>query len=176
MDQNLINTILQLTLPPLVGGVVVAVNNFLTKKNKMDSIQSSIATAITKIDSVSSQVQGMDIELSYIKGKLNLDGSLVRSHSPLSLTQSGQVLLEASKGDKFLETHKDRLIEEIKLKKPTSLYDIQEFARIVLSIEAKYESFKDIKNYAYLQGKMIEDIILVMSIKLRDIALKEIKL
>ncbi len=100
---------------------------------------------------------------------------LVKSKSPVSLTEKGLDLLQKSGGQEWIISNRIELIAAIKEKKPTSAYDVQEFSKIVLKeiVEKNDPRLKPLKDYAYAKGIPFDDIVLVMSIQLRDESMPE---
>jgi len=96
---------------------------------------------------------------------------LVKNESPMALTDKGKALLLDSGGENYVQSNKDKLIEAIKTKEPKSAYDVQEFAKQVISEMATNNDFIPIKNYLYEQGLDLERATTVLGIYLRDMAL-----
>lgn len=99
---------------------------------------------------------------------------LVKRESPLSLTDKGKALLLDSGGENYVETNKAKLIKIIKDKKPTSAYDVQEFAKAVIREVSTTADFIPIKDYLYKQGLDLDRAVAVLGIYLRDMALPEL--
>lgn len=98
---------------------------------------------------------------------------LAKGHSPLSLTESGVELLEQSGAKNYLEKHFTKLyglFDDI-----DKGYEIQERAREVIENQRKEKDFNAIKEYLYNAGRPMDNIILVMSIELRDMVLEKKK-
>jgi len=94
--------------------------------------------------------------------------------SPLKLTEKGFKALVESGGIDYLNIHKDSLIQQIKQRNPKTAYDVQELCNSLITDKKNENDFIPMKNYAYNQGVPLEDVIITLTIYLRDIALKEL--
>lgn len=99
---------------------------------------------------------------------------LAQSKSPLSLTDKGKALLLDSHGKDFVDEYKNELISIIKSKAPYTAYDVQELSDDVIKNMSSSHSFNKLKDFAFNNGMKLDDIIFVMSLYLRDLALKEL--
>lgn len=102
--------------------------------------------------------------------------TLTKRKSPLSLTEAGDELLILSGGKHYVEEHFGTLLEMIEAKKPQTAYDIQECSKSVLEAQSAKPSFNHLKNYLFKEGRMLEDLITVMGIFLRDAVLAHKKI
>lgn len=99
---------------------------------------------------------------------------LVSRKSPLSLTDAGNKLLSESGAEAYLKDNKDKLFEHFTA--GITKLDIQSKSREIIKEEIKktnVDALNNIKEYAYNQGKDYEDLIDVMSIRLRDMFIEE---
>lgn len=101
-------------------------------------------------------------------------GPVVRSSSPVSLTERGQAILAESGGNQYLEKHLDKFVAELKKRKPKSAYDVQEFSKEIVEGQSNTEDFIPLKNYLFQEGIGLEDLVLVLGTELRDRALPEL--
>ncbi|MEK7528974.1 MAG: hypothetical protein AAB592_04360 [Patescibacteria group bacterium] len=93
---------------------------------------------------------------------------LTKKKSPISLTERGQTLLEASGGKAFIDTNLPLLSGKIDAKEAKTAYDIQEVSKAVLQEMTTDNLFVPLKEYLFKEGLEIEDLIIVMGIYLRD--------
>ena len=100
---------------------------------------------------------------------------LVKRGSPINLTEKGLDLLQKSGGQEWIITNRSELLKAIQNKKPTSAYDVQEYAKKVLEeiVRVNDARLKSLKDYAYAKGVNLDDVILVMSIQLRNEVMPE---
>ncbi len=158
MDQQTIATILISTLTSAATTLIVLVFK--------------VGRYIEKTD----QLERYDLSqrLSKLEGKFETSNDLrnfVQKRSPLSLTDKGRLLLEKSGGLNYINNNKSLLINEIKLRKPKSAYDVQELAKDVITDHTAGDKFIPLKNYLYQNGLDLAIIVNVMGIYLRDITL-----
>ena len=114
--------------------------------------------------------------ISCLEGKVETSQDLskfIKTKSPFALTEEGKKLLEDSGGKLYIEQNKEELIKQIGAKNPNSAYDVQEYAKAVITEKSSDESFKEIKDYLFKNGLTLDLIVGVMGISLRDIALPE---
>ncbi len=126
------------------------------------------------------KIEEFDREISALKEfKANvqkfMDDKIYKSKSPLSLTDFGQKLIEESGFDKVFEEEKDNLVQKLEAKNPTTQYDVQEMARLLMSELTDYAPFEVIKTYAFEHGKDFAQILRAGAIPLRDYYLEQHK-
>lgn len=141
-----------------------------TYKNKIDTLDKNFE----KIDS---RLLGIIERIAKLESGLERDrehSRLVQSKSPLTLTDQGKVVLLDSHGKDFVDENLDKLIKEIRQYHPKSAYDVQEISRKVIEENSSTDEFIPIKDYTFAKGKNLKDVIEVIGIYLRDIALKEL--
>lgn len=98
-------------------------------------------------------------------------GPVVQSNSPVSLTERGKKLLEESGGKSYIDSKKTDLIKKVRDNNPKSAYDVQEYAKKVIAECSTSQDFVPLKNYIYLQGEPLENLVATMGVYLRDLAL-----
>ena len=129
---------------------------------------SAIEQAITAIESNSERI-------SKLEGVLEAR-QMIKKQSPWVLTEAGQKLLLESGAEDYLQNNKDNLFQHFEDSIETK-FDIQNEAREIITAEIgkkNIDALKQIKNYAYEQGKGYEDLIDVMSVMLRDMFISEV--
>ena len=95
-----------------------------------------------------------------------------RAASPMALTPIGREIVEKIKADDIFKQYEAKLVGLVADKKPNNAYDIQKVAIDV----AKYDMIKllneeqllTVKNEAYMRGLLVEDIMGIFGIFLRN--------
>lgn len=124
------------------------------------------------------------IEEYIIKSDRDAVDKLVRKCSPYKLTPIGEVVFETSGGKDCIENNIDLFVSQIDALKPLTALDVENYALTVLNENLKSEIFNTIKDYIFAipspttitdkEGHTaelslkIEDLLLIMSIYLRD--------
>lgn len=128
-------------------------------------------------------VQGLSDKIIELKTKVDLiyqntnPNKLVASHSPMSLTAEGKEMSAAIKAEEILKTHLISLIQEVELEKPKNAYDIQVASMKVtkdkmLSLISE-DNLNAIKDEAFSKGILVEDVMPVFGVLLRNEILKK---
>lgn len=135
------------------------------KVDKLEGLAEQIITLKTKVD------------LIYQNTNPN---SPVRSMSPLSLTQVGKNILDTIDGVQIFDKYKDALIQLLEACTLDNAYDIQKWAIHISKTQLEHmlnseELFK-IKEEAFKNGILVEDILGVFGLLLRDEELKRKKI
>lgn len=113
--------------------------------------------------------------LAKLEGGIDRDRALfIKRESPLNLTEPGKEVLNKSGGKNFIDLNQEKLIESIKNRVPKTAYDVQEISKLVITECTNIDEFNVIKNYLYASGLDIELMIEMLSLYLRDLALKEL--
>src|SRR3989338_347624 len=157
-------TIAQIVISAISGGLVSIILLFIYA-----------GRYIEKID----QLEKCDLNgrLSKLEGKFETSkdlSSFIQRKSPLKLTDRGRDLLQRSGGTAFIDGNKAQLIDAIRSRSPKTAYDVQELSKQVIEEQSGSDGFIPIKNYIFNKGIELEVIQIVISIYLRDIALKEL--
>ena len=100
---------------------------------------------------------------------------LVAANSPISLTNTGQKLLIESGAEAYLQNNKNSLFQ--RFTGPTTKFDVQYEARNIIADEVKklgIAPLNAIKEHLYDKNKDYEDMIDIMSVRLRDIFISEV--
>jgi len=147
----------------------------LDKANgKLDKLGEKL---LDEIKNIHEKILNVTIKLSNIEGGLDIAKNLhayIQTKSPLSLTNMGKALLLDSKGKEFVDARKKKFLEEIKLKKPKTAYDVQELSKKLIEGSVELDEFNEIKEFAFRKGLNLEIIIAVLGIYLRDFLLSEL--
>lgn len=137
----------------LIGWVIYKITKFTTswsmKEKGLDKLES-------KVDTLSS-------DISYIKTQLNLlntnsTGSLVQSHSPISLTEKGKRIAEEMQIEKIIANNWDNIFNYVdECVQSKNAYDIQQFCieTSTVSLDKLFTEtdLNTIKMFAYNAGK-----------------------
>jgi len=96
----------------------------------------------------------------------------IQSMSPLTFTQIGHEIVKNINAEKIFARYSDRLTKEVDAKNPQNAYDIQQESFNV--VKGKLVAMLDeselttMKNEAYTRGTILEDIVIVFAILLRN--------
>lgn len=163
----------------ITSGAISALVSFISifsmlgkYREKIDSSEKALVAYGQKIDSLSDRISRMEGGVERDRA----NSPYVQRKSPLSLTESGKALLLDSKGNLYVDVNKQELIDAIRSASPKTTYDVQELSRKILESRSNDDSFNEIKNFAFEEGLELRDIIDVMGVYLRDMALPEVKL
>ncbi len=103
---------------------------------------------------------------------------LVMAHSPISLTKTGKDVASKIEAQKIFDKYYSDLKNKIEEEKPKNAYDIQE-----ASMKVARESMENLLNEeeltavkAFARGLLVEDIMSIFGILLRDKVLEEKKI
>jgi hypothetical protein len=128
-----------------------------------------------KVAGLVDDVKGLKTEMREMRDKviacettINVSKPLVKARSPLSLTDFGQSLLKTSGGEEYIDKYFNDLYQSVEAKKPKTAYDVQELSKKALDDRKNDDSFNPLKEYLFKEGRLIDDLVLVMSIYLRD--------
>lgn len=126
--------------------------------------------------------QGLSDKIIELKTKVDLiyqntnPNKLVASHSPISLTEMGKAMADTINADKILSEHIDSLVKEVELDAPKNAYDIQvvsmKVAKEKLLSYLNENNLNAIKDEAYAKGILVEDIMTIFGVLLRNQILK----
>lgn len=136
-------------------------------REKVDSLEKKCERHESKIDDMKDRI-------STLEGGIERDRAnnpYVKRKSPLSLTDRGKAMLLDSGGDKYIETHQDELVKKLRDQKPKSAYDVQEFSQQAIRDRIDNDDFIPLKNFVYKEGLELDNLLQVMGIALRDMAL-----
>lgn len=131
-----------------------------------------------KVDRAERDIQDLNRlarEVSEIKGGLDRDrvhSGLVKKKSPLTITDKGFQALSESGALEYISANKTKWIQTIEDQNPKTPYDIQELSKVLIEKQKNTDDFIPIKNYVYAQGIPLEDMIITMTVYLRDLILK----
>jgi len=111
---------------------------------------------------------GNDLTECRTQVSMLLSATVTQRHSPIALNETGEDILRRSEGDKFIDRNEVELLRKIKELNPLTAYDVQEGARKVLESLRDDTRFAPFKNFAFNEGFLLDLLIVVMSLYLRD--------
>lgn len=115
-------------------------------------------------------------DLSYLKGTIDIiksgAPSLMASHSPVSLTQEGKMVVAELCGDAIVDANWEKILYTLKLAGEKTPYDIQQLCIESVSVEPeRYFStayLDRIKQYAFTKGQPLQLYLRVLGLVIRD--------
>lgn len=127
-------------------------------------------------------MQGLSDKIIELKTKVDLiyqntnPNKLVASHSPISLTSMGKAMADTINAEKILRDHIDALVKEVELENPKNAYDIQvvsmKVAKEKMLSYLNENNLNTIKDEAFAKGILVEDIMSIFGVLLRNEILK----
>lgn len=131
---------------------------------------------IGKLISLSEKVLIMQTKVDLIYQHVN-PNSPVKSQSPMNLTVAGKAIIDKIHADKIINKYISHLVQEVEKQTPKNAYDIQnisiEVAKNNMLNYLNEDELSAVKQEAYSRGILVEDILLVFGILLRNHILKE---
>jgi len=102
---------------------------------------------------------------------------IVAAQSPISLTDTGKEIVARIEANKILEKYIMKLLAAVELDKPQNAYDIQMASMKVAKEKMKTflneDELNRIKQEAYSRGVMLEDVMAVFGVLLRNYILSQ---
>ncbi|EKV57275.1 hypothetical protein A966_05338 [Brachyspira hampsonii 30446] len=145
---------------------------FLTYKlGKWSEKFSNQDNKLSKIDDISDRLIKVETKIDLIYQHTNKN-SPIMSNSPISLTDVGQKISKDMNANEILKKYLDKLENDTSLKDCNSAYDIQknsmDLAKNKLIEYLNEEELLKVKNQAYNYGILVEDIMSIFGILLRN--------
>jgi len=130
---------------------------------------------IDKLDELAEKFVSLSAKVDLIYQNTN-PNTTVRSASPLAVTAIGKEIMTKINADKVFSKYCDILVEEVEKNLPNNAYDIQQISlkvtrNTMLNI-LNAEELISIKNEAFNRGILIEDVMNLFGVILRDEILK----
>lgn len=126
---------------------------------------------LDNVESLSERVIKIETKVDLIYQHVN-PHSTVKSYSPLGLTSSGKEIAAKIDADTLLNKYLSVLSKEVDLANPKNAYDIQEksvqVAKEKLLTLLSSDELTLIKQEAFSKGILVEDVMLIFSVMLRD--------
>lgn len=170
-----------------VGFIVWKISKFYHERFvKLENDCSKISGDMTSLPCKKHEKEYYDIksELKYIRGilessKYNSQSTdFAQAHSPLSLTEKGINAANKIGADKMIDENWN-IISNL-LKKEISdknAYDIQQYCIRTAAIELEKligeDGVRKMKDFAYEEGKSLQDVSIIIALKIRDRFFKE---
>lgn len=170
MDSAIVAGLIGAAATLLVGALSYLVF-FGRQFEKIDKLEKEQEKQGNKIDEFSTDIATLK-EFKANTEKI-IDKEIYKSKSPLSLTDFGKQLLIDSGFNKIFEREKDNLASKLEEKHPSTQYDVQEVARLLMSELVDYGPFQPLKGYAFEHGKDYAQILRAGAIPLRDYYLEK---
>jgi hypothetical protein len=133
-------------------------------------------TKIEKVDTLSDQIIELKVKVDLIYQNTN-PNKTVAAQSPISITPSGREIATKIGADRILQRYLHRLSEFVDAANPKTAYDVQTAAmtlakeRMMALLNA--DEINAIKAEAYARGLLVEDIMAIFGVLLRDSILKK---
>lgn len=156
--------------------VLCAMGYVLVKVGEWKEKFSHHKNRIDTLENLSERVVVMSTKVDLIYGLVN-PNSMVRAHSPLSLTPMGEQTASELNATHLLDKYYPRLKRLIEEESHENAYDIQCWAmqatkeHLIKLMDAN--EINAIKNKAYNKGVLVEDILAIFGVLLRDRLLNE---
>ncbi|MEA3248822.1 MAG: hypothetical protein U9Q03_00495 [Patescibacteria group bacterium] len=147
----------------LIGGVLTYVVTFTQYKERVSNLKE-------RVDGMEKSLQETRDMAVAAKALVDVKGSLTEAKSPISLSERGSRILTESHAIEFIDDNErfSSLLKRVVSKNSSNAYDVQESSKEVmneLKEEGELDNFKD---YLFKQGLLMDDLITVMGIYLRD--------
>ena len=157
-------------------GILSCTGWMLCKIGKWTAIFKHHDEKIVKIEGLAEKVVVMGTKADLIYQLVNPNRAIA-AMSPLSLTDVGKQIVENIKAHTILEKCFPILTKEVQTENPGNAYDIQlaalKIAREKMLACLNEEELISVKHEAYNRGLLIEDIMSVFGVLLRDRILSE---
>lgn len=131
---------------------------------------------ITKIEGLAEKVIVMGTKVDLIYQIVNPNRA-VAATSPISLTDIGRAIAEKIGANTILEKYVSKLVAEVELEKPKNAYDIQMVSMKVAKEKMinllNEEELLAVKQEAYNRGIIVEDVMTVFGVLLRNHVLNQ---
>ncbi len=146
---------------------------------KIESLAEKVIIMGTKVDKIEGLAErvvtvGTKVDLIY---QIVNPNRVVSSMSPISLTEIGKQIVENIKANVILQKYIQKLAQEVELENPKNAYDIQlasmKVAKERMITFLTEEELAIIKQEAYNRGQLIEDIMSVFGVLLRNHVLNQ---
>jgi hypothetical protein len=131
---------------------------------------------ITRIENLSEKVIELKTKVDLIYENTN-PRRTVAAMSPISLTEIGKEIANKIEANKILEKYLSKLIKEVDLENPQNAYDIQmasmKIAKEKMISLLNEEELNIIKQDAYSRGIIVQDIMSIFGVLLRNYILNQ---
>lgn len=144
-----------------IGALLIWIVHFCTKK--ITKHECTIENSQGQVGKLENNIDAIKSDISYIKGMIgliqnNAPNSLVRSHSPISLTEKGIAIAEEIGIERMIASNFDEIVKFIEQGTLSrNAYDIQQFLIETATINPEKffskENMDIIKQYAFNAGQ-----------------------
>lgn len=126
---------------------------------------------LDNVEKISDVVKELKTKVDLIYQYTN-PNSPTRAQSPISLTVVGKEIIEKINADDIFKTHAVKLISLVEARHPKNAYDIQQISFEVAKKELinllTEDQLKAVKEQAYNRGILVEDVLSVFGVLLRN--------
>lgn len=131
---------------------------------------------INKLETLSEKIIELKTKVELIYDNTN-PRKTVAAFSPISLTEIGKGIADKIKANTILEKHISKLASEVEAEKPKNAYDIQmasmKVAKEKMITLLNEDELSAVKQEAYNRGIIVEDIMSVFGVLLRNHVLNQ---
>ena len=128
-------------------------------------------TKIEKVDTLSDRLIELKVKVDLIYQNTNPNRT-VAAQSPISITSSGREIVAKINADQILRKYISRLCDFVDAASPKTAYDVQTAAMDVAKEKMmgllNADEINAIKAEAYARGLLVEDIMAIFGVLLRD--------
>lgn len=157
----------------ILGGWLI---HWVTKKvTEINAEHSGFSKTVDKMETTINDIRK---DLSYVKGSIDVikagnTGALLRSKSPISLTDEGNAVSKEIGAEAIIARNWDGIFSILeKFVGNTNAYDIQQYCMENVSVDPERffdaEGLTVLKNYAYNQGNPLQLYTRMMGVLIRD--------
>lgn len=147
---------------------------------RLENMNKSIDIRFDHIDKRISKIEG-DVDeirrdMAYLKGSLdifkNKQNTLMRSHSPISLTEEGEKVAQEMKANEAIDRNWSKISKNLEKLSGANAYDIQTYCIETASVEP--ELFFDdltidrVKTFAFKKGMPLQLLLRLLGLLIRD--------
>jgi hypothetical protein len=154
---------------------------WITKKVTL--IQSDHGVLTKSVTKIETSIDDIRVRMSFMEGSINIldssqRGGLMKSHSPISLTDEGVHVAKEIQAEEIITRNWDKIFPILeKAISNKNAYDIQQYCIENVSVDPDRfidnNSLNLLKDYAYAQGKPLQLYTRLMGVIIRDRYLKQ---
>ncbi|MDE6824629.1 MAG: hypothetical protein K2J27_07875 [Duncaniella sp.] len=148
---------------------------FTSSHERLTASVEEIRRDMAAVKGATSDLNEMRRDIAYLKGSMDIIRShddLMRSHSPISLTEEGKKVAAELDADRLIGNDWPLIRSSIMESGLTEDYDIQQFCLETASVEPEKffqkETIEAVKRYAYNNGKPVQLYYRVLGLLIRD--------
>lgn len=137
-------------------------------KEKVDQLENRDKEHGKELKDLCTKVAVLDERVQNIQKSIDSLASAAQAHSPIQLTPQGWKMVKDSGAYSIFEDNRDKYLEELEAQRPRSQYDTQEKAYKIMSDKFNAKEFQPIEQWAFNNGKTMDEIIRILGYPLRD--------